>query len=338
MVIQRRPVRAGFTLVELLVVIAIIGVMVGLLLPAVQAAREAARRMSCGNNLKQIALGLHNYESTYKKLPLNRTFVGADFADTPANPQFRSLSWVVGVLPFIEQQALYDTIDFNYEMTTDPRNGANFNAPPPASNAAVARSVIPSFRCPSDAVSSDRMVGRANKNGDRELAINNYKGVAGSNWEWGNFIVNTAPFASTRWGLTGNGLDRGNGMLMRNSEFNNQTEFKHVIDGLSNTLMVGEAIPAFCTNTWWYWFNGVTATVAVPLNVRAYCTNSGNRVPDLIACAHDWPNNYSFMSLHPGGGQFALGDASVRFVSDTIDINVYRSAGSTMDGRAITLD
>lgn len=198
MVLQS-SLKKGFTLVELLVVIAIIGVMVGLLLPAVQAAREAARRMSCGNNMKQIGLGLHNYESTYKRLPLNRSWGNIWPDPSPVGPGVRSISWIVGVLPFIEQQAVYDIIDFNFESTNDPRNGPAFNSPPPFSNAAVARTVIPSLRCPSDGLSDPRMNGRANRTGDKEIAVNSYKGVAGSNWQWGSFIVNTGPFAGTRW-------------------------------------------------------------------------------------------------------------------------------------------
>jgi len=330
--------KKGFTLVELLVVIAIIGVMVGLLLPAVQAAREAARRMSCGNNMKQIGLGLHNYESTYKKLPLNRSWGNIWPDPAPVGPGVRSISWMVGTLPFIEQQAVYDIIDFNFESTNDPRNGPDFNAPPQFSNAAVARTVIPSFRCPSDGLSDPQMNGRANRTGDKIIAVNNYKGVAGSNWAWGNFIVNTAPFAGTRWGLQSNGLDRGNGMLMRANGFDYQSEFRYATDGLSNTAMVGEAVPAFCTHTWWYWFNGSTATMGVPLNVRAQCTNTGQRNQDLIACRGDWPNNYSFMSMHSGGAQFTMGDASVKFITDSIDLRVYRALGSMMDGQPVNLD
>jgi len=329
--------RKGFTLVELLVVIAIIGVMVGLLLPAVQAAREAARRMSCGNNMKQIGLGLHNYESTFKILPLNRS--SGNIWGDPPDINSRSLSWMVGVLPMVEQQAVYDIIDFSFESTNDPRNGATFNSPAPISNAAVARTVIPSFRCPSDGLSDPRMTNRANRTGGgKEYAVNNYKGVAGSNWQSGNFVVNTGPFASTRWGITGEGLDRGNGMLMRGNVFNYQTEFRNVTDGLSNTFMVGEAIPAFCTHTWWFWFNGSTATAAVPLNVRAQCTNTGSRNRDLVSCSNDWPNNYSFMSMHPGGAQFTMGDASVKFISDSVNLNTYRALGSIMDDQSVTID
>ena len=330
-----RSRRLGFTLVELLVVIAIIGVMVGLLLPAVQAAREAARRSSCSNNLKQIGLGLHNYESAYNKLPINGQNGAVSYADPgPANA--RSVSWMVGILTFCEQPALYEAIDFNFESTNDPRNGASFNSAPNPSNAFVARSPVATYRCPSDGLSSERRPNRANRTADKEFALNNYKGVAGSNWAWGNFPVTTGTLARTRWTSPDpNGLDRGNGMLCRSPDYSSQTTFKHVTDGLSNVFMVGEALPAFSTHTWWYWFNGSIATCAVPLNVQAQCQNTGNRLVDLLACENDWPNNYSFKSLHTGGGQFTMGDASVKFISDSIDLTLYRQLGCTLDGTTV---
>jgi prepilin-type N-terminal cleavage/methylation domain-containing protein/prepilin-type processing-associated H-X9-DG protein len=336
--------RRGFTLVELLVVIAIIGVLVGLLLPAVQAAREAARRMSCSNNLKQLGLACHNYADTHGKLPLNRAWNGS-FADVPpANAH--TISWLTGVLPYIEQQALFDSVDFNYESTNDPRNGTPptdvnvFNNPNEPSNAFVARTIVPGYRCPSDGVSTDRMTGRANRNGGREIAVNNYKGVCGSNWAWGNFPVRGGSLGLGRGAdASGNGLDRGNGIFIRSLNYDQgQTKFAQIRDGLSNTLMVGEAIPAYCTHSHshWFWFNGSTATCAVPMNVRAQCQSTGDRNADLIACRGDWPNNYSFMSLHPGGGNFALADGSVRFISESIDLVTYRRAGNMMDGQTVT--
>jgi hypothetical protein len=126
-------------------------------------------------------------------------------------------------------------------------------------------------------------------------------------------------------------------MFFRGSGFDYQTEFRHVSDGLSNVFMVGEAIPAFCTHTSWYWFNHTTGTCAVPLNVRAQAVNTGSKWADLLASAGDWPNNYSFMSLHTGGGQFAMGDASVRFISESIDLTLYRQLGCIMDGETVTV-
>ncbi|EMI44011.1 DUF1559 domain-containing protein [Rhodopirellula sp. SWK7] len=111
-VVLKKKNRRAFTLVELLVVIAIIGILVGLLLPAVQAAREAARRMSCSNNFKQIGLGIHNYHSAYNQLPkqMGGTFDSGSNSERPAGSNKNSLSWLVGLTPFIEQQALWEQI------------------------------------------------------------------------------------------------------------------------------------------------------------------------------------------------------------------------------------
>ena len=109
---SHRSQRTGFTLVELLVVIAIIGILVALLLPAVQAAREAARRMQCTNNVKNLSLACHNYHDTYKTMPQNYSTWGGAFARHTIDG--RSQSWMVAVLPFIEQQPLYDQIDFGF--------------------------------------------------------------------------------------------------------------------------------------------------------------------------------------------------------------------------------
>ena len=158
--------KSGFTLVELLVVIAIIGVLVGLLLPAVQAAREAARRMSCSNNFKQIGLGIHNYHAAFKQLPTHgtgttvRTNGGNNDPITGNNG--RGLSFLVGITPFIEQQALWEEISNPFQ----PTEGTNLNPPDafPAMGPNPHKGLgshalhqydpwlteIPTFRCPSD--------------------------------------------------------------------------------------------------------------------------------------------------------------------------------------------
>jgi prepilin-type N-terminal cleavage/methylation domain-containing protein/prepilin-type processing-associated H-X9-DG protein len=335
--------RKGFTLVELLVVIAIIGILVALLLPAVQAAREAARRTQCTNNIKQLALACHNYHDTHKAFPIN---YGQWNIRAPHDGM--STSWMVSVLPFVEQQPLYDSVDFNFGVRNDPRNAAQGAGTAGPSNEWVAHQIIPSFLCPSDANDGKMDLDRANyrnPRADRMWGVNNYKGCAGSNWQWGNFRVNNAgdpaqaPFVSTPYGNTGNGLDRGNGILHRGNTDPSAGNHKiaKVRDGTANTFLIGEAIPEWCTHTWWWWYNGVTATCAVPLNVPAQCKNTGNRAQDLMDCRGDWPNNYSFMSRHPGGANFGLADGSTQFISETIDIRTYRALGSMMDGVSVSI-
>jgi hypothetical protein len=106
-----------------------------------------------------------------------------------------------------------------------------------------------------------------------------------------------------------------------------------VKDGTSNSFAVGEAVPRWSNHTWWWHFNGVTATTAVPLNQPALCPGGAGlgKAQALTACYTDWPNNYSFMSEHVGGGQFLMADGAVRFVSENIDLDTYRGLG-TIDG------
>jgi prepilin-type N-terminal cleavage/methylation domain-containing protein len=303
--------RQGFTLVELLVVIAIIGILVALLLPAIQAARESARRASCNNNMKQLALAIQNYHDTFQRFPIS--FGG----NNVYNNTNTGRSWMIGILPMIEQQALYDQIRFDQPVSH-------------ADNTAVSRTVVPAFLCPSDGYGADGTLDtRANVNDTR--AINNYKAVAGGNWNAGDHMGVIQP--SGPWPNDSNGLDRGNGFICRNgdNQRNNCKKIATVTDGTSNTFFLGEAIPAWCTHTWWYWFNGTTATCGVPLNYRI-----GMGHPYLRAQWGDWGRNYSFFSLHPGGAQFAMGDGAVRFVADSIDTTLYRSLATISGNEAVS--
>jgi prepilin-type N-terminal cleavage/methylation domain-containing protein len=325
--------RCAFTLVELLVVIAIIGILVALLLPAVQAAREAARRTQCGNNLKQLGLAVHNYHDTYKSFPIS--YGTADTAGAQYNANNTGKSWFVGILPFIEQQPLHDQIVFNVPLNwTDPTT----NLQP---NTVVAMTVLEAFLCPSDGTNRKGLMdGRANvgavapTNPTGVWAVNNYKGVAGGNWAWGDHNVSQE---NAKVGNTNSGLDHGNGFVCRNGSTagsgNSQRQFitmSSVLDGTSNTFFVGEAIPSWCTHSWWWWFNGSTATCGVPLNYRKQQIGPGG----LFNAAGDWGRNYSFFSMHPGGGQFGLGDASTRFISEDIDINTYRWLATISGGES----
>ena len=138
---QNRP-HPGFTLVELLVVIAIIGVLVGLLLPAVQAAREAARRMQCSNNLKQLGLALHNYHDTYQKFPPNPVGGVTEAPGGRYNQSWLAWSGLAMLLPYVEQNNIYERADFGWRWDSDQNGNVN--------NTVVARTRIPGYTCPSD--------------------------------------------------------------------------------------------------------------------------------------------------------------------------------------------
>lgn len=171
--------------------------------------------------------------------------------------------------------------------------------------------------------------------------VNNYKGCSGANWCWGRYQVrNPSPLVINPYNTTDcNGLDRGNGIFHRGNvdPLPGYRKMAAVRDGTANTFMIGEAVPEWCTHTWWWWYNGTTATTAIPLNAAAVCKDTGNRDRDLFDCRGDWGNNYSFMSRHPGGGNFALADASTRFISSDVDLNLYRRLGSMMDGETVAV-
>ncbi len=226
----------GFTLVELLVVIAIIGVLVGLLLPAVQAAREAARRMSCSNNMKQLGLALHNYESAYRSLPMQRTGTGNPLHTWP--PGFYpghnnlQLSFLVGTLPFIEQQALWEQIANPSDMNADGTRRSTSSQPPwPAMGPVVDNNplYIPwvtelsALRCPSDPGKGAPSYGRTNYAACQGDTILNSNGVYAS---WNNYSIPGWPSLK--------------GTLRGFFNARTQTRFRDILDGLSNTIMIGE--------------------------------------------------------------------------------------------------
>ena len=227
--------REGFTLVELLVVIAIIGILVGLLLPAVQAAREAARRMSCSNNFKQIGLGLHNYHSAYKQLPIEQGGTWTD-GNVPANQNNRyDLSYLVGVLPFVEQQALWEQI----ANPNNKRVDGGTQAPPwPAMGPAgwINQYIpwlteVPTFRCPSDPETGPPAFGRTNYAacmGDSVDFMNN-----GPVQIMGGAVVNPpANWVARRSRSACRGV-----FVARKA-----TKFRDILDGLANTVAAGEIV------------------------------------------------------------------------------------------------
>lgn len=245
----RRCAARGFTLVELLVVIAIIGVLVGLLLPAVQAAREAARRMSCSNNFKQIGLGIHNYHSAYKQLPTHGAGTGIGMQTNrwwrAANDSnHECLSALVGLLPFIEQQALW-------EQVSNPDMNTVTGAPPPANTGLTnpARwpamgpnprnfsrnpgyvpwaTEIPTFRCPSDPGTGLPGLGRTNY----AVCLGDAPGTWHNHFKTGDLRTRTGGGAV----LNHKAVSRGIFMVRKESKF------RDILDGLANTIAMGEIL------------------------------------------------------------------------------------------------
>jgi prepilin-type N-terminal cleavage/methylation domain-containing protein/prepilin-type processing-associated H-X9-DG protein len=238
---KRYKHQPGFTLVELLVVIAIIGVLVGLLLPAVQAAREAARRMQCSNNLKQIGLGLHNYHSAFKQLPMQAggtydrwTPSNGQGPNTLDNNRFR-LSWLVGLTPFIEQQALWEKIsnpvdgdgDGNIDNAgAQPWNDTAPMGPRPwATGYEPWMTEIPTLRCPSDPGV-----------GPPAMARTNYAACIGDSTDWVNHGFWRWQNNTWNQGHINNANCSNRGMFYNRREM----KFRDVLDGLANTIAAGE--------------------------------------------------------------------------------------------------
>jgi len=294
-------VSRGFTLVELLVVIAIIGVLVALLLPAVQAAREAARRSSCSNNLHQHGIALHNYHDIHLTYPMGWSN--------------RGQGWTACILPFIEQGTLYDTLQWAEANNWDTDNTPNERA---------CGTLIKTYRCPSAAIPE-----HVNNQGIPERVPATYRGVASS----------TADSDDPSTSVIGRHLELADqeGIFFGDSRIG----FKDILDGTSNTFMVGECYwDTFSQDgnqmDFWYigspqvdpWpnateFSEFVGSTGVPYNARKIASTSG------------YVKELSFASFHPGGAMFCLADASVRFVSYTIDYPTYQALGSRNKGEPI---
>jgi len=369
MPVRFRP-RPAFTLVELLVVIAIIGVLVGLLLPAVQAAREAARRASCQNNMKNIALAAINFSTTAQKFPKNATRPDPSGNQTP-----NGISWMTAILPHLEQNVLYDQIDFRQDSGAPVYGQMQYLTGPlsvPA-NLAVVGTRIPVYQCPSDGTSYESQTKRGEASwfpADIAMGGTSYKGVMGSLWLWydmasppldGTFTakknsfdqtVNPAISGSTVsangkqisvWAFSANNGIFYPGLMVGTANVTPDrtdcsTRLADIKDGQSNVFMVGESISDYSNRTAWGHPYFATGTTLTPLNDKAKCQSTGNRTRDLQACAAIWGDNSGFYSSHTGGGQFAMADGAVRWVSDQIDILTYQRLGAMADGNVANIE
>jgi len=332
---SRRPsscatVRFGFTLIELLVVIAIIAILVALLLPAVQQAREAARRMSCRNNLKQLGLALHNYHDSLGTLPFG--YLVALWPGDPVGVPAAHYRWSVlaHLTPYLDQSNLYNAIDFSYPMIGGPGYTPPYSVFP-VNRAAVA-TVVPLFLCPSD-------------HGRKLLEA----------WGPANYV------SSTGSGTNGGYADNSDGAFFVNS----QIRFRDITDGLSNTAVMSEStlgegtanptagpvnpqrvyisIPtgtelsdtacnnatatAFSTARGRAWADG-----AIPYGLYNHYYGPNDARPDCIR--HSNPGWKAARSMHAGGVNVLLGDGSCRFVSNSVDVSNWRSL-STRSGNEV---
>lgn len=305
--------RTGFTLVELLVVIAIIGTLVALLLPAVQAAREAARRMRCSNNLKQIALALHNYEDTHKRLPY-----GTPGCCTPDGS-----NWVVSIFPHIELTALQNKLDLGGNFKNTPQNAAAIGE--------VTR--LPTFICPTDPAANKPVVARYAHNITPAHMLWYPASMGPTHMDDCPFCPpGTTPsetnYCCQGWNFgtqAGGGFPAGtfSGMFGRTAH---AIRLSEVADGLSNTWMVGETLPGHCTFMGVFSQNFPTSGTGIPLGTME---DRGVGKPEE---GQKWYRSCGYKSLHPAGANFALGDASVRFVMNNIDYKLYNEIGTRAGG------
>ncbi len=303
--------RRGFTLVELLVVIAIIGILVALLLPAVQSAREAARRMQCSNNCKQIGLAIHNYHDTYKALPM------AWYLDITPRP-FNGESWAMSILPFLEQQPLYDRYDHSV-LAADQLSPANV---------AVIQTPLSVFVCPSAPGGVNRAytfdANPANLPFTAtDVAPSDYIATTGVLGAFANIAYN------------GNaGGSRGGALKVIGPFGGNQgSRLADIIDGTTNTFLIGERTGG---NQVWTKSEVHTQATAALIGLEGGgwgdLLNGEHWLGGTLQSGLPWPpqdgpcainctsaRGYGFHSFHPGGAQFVMGDASVQFMSTTVD-------------------
>ena len=334
--------KSGFTLIELLVVIAIIAVLIALLLPAVQQAREAARRTQCKNNMKQLGLAMHNYHDTHGRFaqmvwydpwqPDPRIAGGVNDWTNGSNG-----SWMVRILPFIDQGSLYNTFDFD---KTGPTCAfplpANWNCSPEAQRNPLTGTPhylkpIPAYMCPTTPLGATDS-GRAKAT----YAISIGNSHMGTQGDCGQNKYNSCGLGVSHHG-DGDRSQHASGIGLRGPW---SASIREIPDGTSNTIMCGETVPECSDHHWngWLHFNASWAATTAPLNFPIHCQNRGRVKPESIPGCHDWNDHafsQGFNSEHTGGVHVTLCDGSVKFVSQNIDYLTLQKLGERQDGQTV---
>lgn len=312
-----RALRKAFTLIELLVVIAIIAILIALLVPAVQKVRESAARSQCQNNMRQLAIGLHSYHDVAKKFPPGAQ--GAVYLKPrPAGSTatIAGTSWIVFILPQIEQEPLYKQYNFTLAYNS-------------VQNGAVGANIVPIIYCPSGPDPKRYLDPNSNVTTNPST---HYYGVMGPGYPSNPTVVTVggATFNYTVGSANSNGAWSAHGILSHYQETSGSVSTNRLVkltdirDGSSNTLMLGERsliLPASQANDYRTWIRGnnggagACKVVYYPIN-STYYNGSTNF------------NAISFGSQHTGGCNFVMGDASVRYINESIDINLLMASSS----------
>lgn len=318
--------RQGFTLIELLVVIAIIAILIALLLPAVQQAREAARRTQCKNNLKQIGIALHNYHDTHKQFPpgvINSGDSGATGANRPYSCALNHTGWTM-LLPMLDQAPLYNQWDPNEPSSMAAENGIPLcgTGDYQKNQNILGKVMLPALLCPSDNAADPLIYSHGQSHYNRPspgVGISNYvfcSGLHGGGYtQWSRYGRSTTTTLDGRT-IRYRGAFGGN----------KSAGIRDMRDGSSNVLMVAESqnqhlSNAYTPNAFWYSRTAIfgRAIANNATNHSRYCINCDSQWVSWGGANRVYPYAWVFSSQHEGGIQGVMGDGSVRFISENID-------------------